>query len=110
MYRLQTRSSMQTCSNLPSTPTSAAASFSALLFLSASLFIFLLVSKRTAWSLILGFDQLFGHHVVITINEKYGLLLAESLRRRTTSYDMFRRAASKATDDVVLFMRVLISA
>jgi hypothetical protein len=58
-----------------------------------------------------GPDELFGLDVVMNINEKkYALLLAESLRRRTTSYDMIRRTASKSTDDVVLIKSVLISA
>jgi hypothetical protein len=41
-------------------------------------------------------------HVVMNINEKKYGLLAESLRRRTTSYDMIRRAASKLIDDVLI--------
>jgi hypothetical protein len=48
---------------------------------------------------------------VMNINEKkYGLPLAESLRRRTTSYDMIRHPASESTDDVVPIKTVLISA
>jgi hypothetical protein len=58
-----------------------------------------------------GLVELFGLHVVMNINEKkYALLLAQSLRRRTTSYDMIHRAALKSTDDVVLIKTVLISA
>jgi hypothetical protein len=57
-----------------------------------------------------GLDELFGLHVVMNINKKYVLLLAESLRLCTTLYEMIRRAASKSTDDVVLIKTVLISA
>jgi hypothetical protein len=40
-----------------------------------------------------GFDELFGLHVVMNINErKYALLLAESLRR--TSYNVVRHDPS----------------